>query len=137
MAFVHDLIISRRDAEMLARVLADHRRANPLESGASDALAELLHEARFVADDALPEDRIGLGSSITYAAGTARRTVALVPPALADVAAGRISVLSPIGLALVGRRSRTATEARLPDGRRLELRILKVTGMLEPLAAAA
>lgn len=135
MAHVHELIFSTRDAEALARLLAEHRRANAFEADASDALAELMMDARFVADDALPEGTVALGSRVGYAGeGGARRAVIVVEPAEADPAAGRISVLSPIGLALVGRRRGMLTEARLPNGRTLGLRLLEVSA---PLAAAA
>ena len=118
MAYVHDLVISNRDGEALARLAAGRER---------EALAELMLEARFVAEEALPEDCIALGSRVTYAevGGSATRSVTLVAPADADAAAGRISVLSPIGLALIGRRRGALTDASLPNGRRLRLRVLE------------
>jgi len=134
MAHVHELIFCNRDAEALARLLAEHRRADAFVADASDALAELTMDARFVADDALPEGTVALGSRVTYADAGATRSVVVVEPADADPAAGRISVLSPIGLALIGRRRGTLSEARLPNGRTLGLRLLEVSA---PLAAAA
>ena len=117
MAYVHDLVISNRDGEALARFAAGRER---------EALAELMLDARFVAEEALPEDCIGLGSPVTYAedGGGATRSVTLVEPAEADASAGRISVLSPIGLALLGRRRGALSDAHLPNGRRLRLRVL-------------
>src|SRR3546814_8019010 len=49
--------------------------------------------------DTLPEDAITLGSEIEYLdeASDTRRTVRLVLPAAADIEAGRISVLTPMG----------------------------------------
>ncbi|MND09628.1 nucleoside diphosphate kinase regulator [compost metagenome] len=52
-----------------------------------------------------------------------RRAVTLAVPEDANPAAGLISVLSPVGSALVGRRAGDRVEALLPDGRALELRI--------------
>ena len=127
MAYVHDLVISNRDGEALARLAAGRER---------EALADLMLDARFVADAALPEDRIGLGSRVTYAedGGSALRSITLVAPADADAAAGRISVLSPIGLALIGRRRGALTDAHLPNGRRLRLRVLETAA---PVAAVS
>jgi regulator of nucleoside diphosphate kinase len=127
MAYVHELVFSHRDREALARLAAGRER---------DALAQLMLDARFVPDEARPDDCIGLGSRVAYAEerGDAIRMVTLVAPAEADAAAGRISVLSPIGLALIGRRQGALTEARLPNGRRLRLRVLEAAA---PVAAAA
>lgn len=117
MAYVHDLVISNRDGEALARLAAGRERA---------ALAELMLDARFVEEEALPEDCIGLGSRVTYAEdGGATRSVTLVSPDEADAMAGRISVLSPIGLALIGRRRGALSDADLPNGRRIRLQVLQ------------
>lgn len=136
MAHVQDLMFSRRDAEALARLLANHRRVNPFEADGSDALADLMLEARFVSEEAFPADRIGLHSTVTYApdGDSVHRTVTLVEPAAADAAAGRISVLSPIGLALIGRRRGAVSDALLPNGRRLTLRVLDAAPALEAAA---
>ena len=127
MAYVHDLVISNRDGEALARLAA---------GGERGALADLMLDSRFVADEALPPDRMALGTRVTYAEdpGSAMRTVTLVAPADADAAAGRISVLSPIGLALIGRRRGALTDAHLPNGRHLRLRVLEAAA---PVAAVS
>ena len=119
MTHVHELVFSHRDGEALARLAAGREHA---------ALSELMLDARFVADEALPEDCIALGTRVTYAegGGSATRSVTLVAPGDADPAAGRISVLSPIGLALIGRRPGALSEAHLPNGRRLRLRVLEL-----------
>lgn len=125
MTYVHELVFSHRDGEALARLAAFREHA---------ALSELMLDARFVADEALPEDCIALGTRVTYdeGGGSAARSVTLVAPADADAAAGRISVLSPIGLALIGRRRGALTDAHLPNGRRLRLRVLEAAA---PVAA--
>ncbi|HEX7054309.1 MAG TPA: GreA/GreB family elongation factor [Burkholderiales bacterium] len=126
MAHDLELIFCNRDAAALARLR-------------SDALSELLMDARLVADDALPEDCVALGSRVTYReeGDAAPRTVTLVTPEAADAAAGRISVLSPIGLALIGRRRGASSEARLPNGRRVALRVLDTAEAAELAGAAA
>lgn len=136
MTRTNDLFISARDAEALAAMLGAHRRANPFEADASDALAELLLEARLV-PARLAADRVAMGSTVTYAeaASGARRMVTLVYPRDADAAKGRISVLSPVGLALLGRRLGAEAAAEMPNGRRLSIRILAVAG--EPVRADA
>src|SRR5689334_9219305 len=111
----HEVFISARDAEGLAAMLGTHRRAAPLESDASDALAALLMLARLVPAERLAADRVAMNSSVTYVEEPAgvRRTVTLVYPSEADSTQGRISVLSPIGLALIGRRRGELVDAVL------------------------
>ena len=69
----------------------------------SDYLHYELDRASIVPDTALPLDVVRVGSRVRYLSdrGTAR-TVTVVYPAQADVAAGRISVTSPVGAALIG-----------------------------------
>jgi regulator of nucleoside diphosphate kinase len=113
------------------------RRARPaLDALAANALAELLLEARLVAPDQLAADRIALGSKVTYeAAGHPRRSVVLVHPIEADVAAGRISVLSPIGLGLLGRAPGAVVHLATPGANVLTLRILETSRKRDALAA--
>lgn len=83
---------------------------------------------KYLDDEDRPGDRAVLGSTVSYeepAAGT-RRAITLVVPEDANPAAGRISVRSPVGSALVGRRAGDRVEAQLPNGRSLELRIASI-----------
>ena len=135
----HELFISARDAEGLAAMLRTHRRARPLESDASDELADLLVHARLMPVEKLPADRVAMNSSVTYVEEPAgvRRTVTLAYPREADPAQRRISVLSPIGLALIGRRRGEVVDALLPGRRVLEIRILDTRQHREVLRRAA
>ena len=135
----HELFISARDAEGLAAMLGTHRRMRPLESDASDELADLLAQARLVPAETLPSDRVAMNSSVTYLEEPAgvRRTVTLVYPREADPTHRRISVLSPIGLALIGRRRGEVVDALLPGRRVLEIRILDTRQHREALRRAA
>jgi regulator of nucleoside diphosphate kinase len=60
-----------------------------------------------------------------------RRTVALVRPNEAAPSHGRISVLSPVGRALLGRRSGAVVSISVPGGRALTIRVLEI----EPVPA--
>jgi regulator of nucleoside diphosphate kinase len=137
MAYVNDIVFSTRDAEALARLLANHRRSHPFEADGSDALADLMLDARFVPDEAMPDGYVGLHSRVTYAEerGTPLRAVVLVAPEDADAGMGRVSVLTPIGLALIGRRAGALTEAELPNGRTLKLRVLDAARPRAPVEA--
>jgi len=137
MTTLHELILSATEAQVLALMLGERRRASPLETGAADALADLLVEARLVPHEELPADRVAMNSRVTYEElpRGERRSVVLVHPIESDAAAGRISVLSPVGLALLGRRPGASVAAELPGERRLTLRILDTRRNPERLAA--
>jgi len=137
MTTLHELILSATEAQVLALMLGERRRASPLETAAADTLADLLVEARLVPDEELPADRVAMNSRVTYEEepGGERRSVVLVHPIESDAAAGRISVLSPVGLALLGRRPGARVAAELPGDRRLALRILDTRRAPERLAA--
>lgn len=135
----NQLIVSARDAAALARMLGRHRRAHPFEADASDDLADLLMSARLVPTDRLPADRVAMGAPVTYReepAG-AHRTVTLACPDDADASKGVVSVLSPVGLALIGRKHGALIEAALPGDRALKIRVIHSWRGHEPLRTAA
>jgi regulator of nucleoside diphosphate kinase len=81
------------------------------------------------ADEARMEpNRAAMGSVVSYEelASRTRRAVTLVPPGRADPAAGLVSVLSPVGRALLGRRAGEEVHAQLPDGRSLQLKVARI-----------
>lgn len=69
----------------------------------AEFLLDELERAHVVGDDAVPERFVRMGSTVTFRldAGPVRRAT-LVFPEDADFAAGRISVLTPVGTALIG-----------------------------------
>jgi regulator of nucleoside diphosphate kinase len=134
MANFHELIVSARDAEVLALMLGERRRG-PVE--AANALADVLLEARLVPHDELPADRIAMNSKVTYRVepGGERRSVILVHPIESDPSEGRISVLSPVGRALLGRTPGSVVVVAVPGGKELTLRVLEASRKRELRAA--
>lgn len=124
MANTNELLISARDAESLSLVLGERR--PQADSDAASALAEVLMEARLVPHEDLPADRVAMNSRVTYEEdpGGRRRTVVLVHPAQADATVGLVSVLSPIGRALLGQSAGAIIDAGASIGRALRIRIL-------------
>lgn len=100
--------------DLRPRVLIDRAYLDRLESLASsasrrtpalaDRLLEELGRADIVESASMPPNVVTLGNAITYRDETTGReqTVALVLPGEADIALGRVSVLTPIGVALLG-----------------------------------
>lgn len=105
-----------------------HMIANSLESNnavANELLNEL--ERAQVVPDAEKMDFIGLGSTATYrTTAHDQRTVTLVLPADADIARGRISIMTPVGVALLGLSAGQSIEWQTRDGRTETLTVLSV-----------
>ena len=91
---------------------ADHRQLNTLAMAGlthtpdqSDDLLYELERARVVDDAKVPDDIVRMGSTVRYRTDTGQEPqVTLVYPVDADIAQGRISVLTPVGTALIGLR---------------------------------
>lgn len=122
----NDLLVSARDAETLAPIVGDRRRTDRFEAHAADALADVLMDARLVPHDRLPADRVAINSRVTYREEPRGepRTVMLVHPSGANATEGRISVLSPVGRALLGRKPGAVSSTDVPGGRAVTIRVL-------------
>jgi len=122
---------SRLPAIVLSR--PDHQRLTVLAmaalASAPDVAEELLSElerARLVTPERLPPTAVRMGSQVTYVADGKTRTVTLVYPGEADIAAGRISIMTPVGAALIGLSEGQSITWTARDGRRHELSVIAV-----------
>lgn len=91
-------------------------------------LEQELERADIVPDDYLPGDAVRLHSRVTYRDVTAgvERTVTLAYPQEEDISQGMVSILTPIGAALVGLRAGQRIAWTSWAGTRRELEVLKV-----------
>ena len=93
----------------------------------ADELLYELERATVVPDQFLPADTVRIGSTVSFrTADGENKAVELVLPVDADIAEGRISVLTPIGTALLGLRTGQSISWRTRDGRRQALTVLQV-----------
>jgi transcription elongation GreA/GreB family factor len=83
-----------------------------------------------------PPVTIGVGSTVRCCDGDGEYTYTMVVPSEADVVAGRISVGSPVGRALLGRWSGEEVVVRTPSGLRM-LTVLSVAEDDQPLGRAS
>jgi regulator of nucleoside diphosphate kinase len=76
----------------------------------------------------LPDHAVTIGSEIDFVDERTHqmRTVELVVPALANIAEGRISILTPMGAALYGLTAGTSIDWPDLDGHERRIRILRV-----------
>jgi len=113
------------EAELIANLAVEIEDQN---SSVAALLLEEIERARLHVDGRLPKNVVSMNSTVTFVdeRSEQRRTVQVVYPREADIAAGRISILTPVGAGLIG-----VTEGKTiswPDreGRERPLRIESV-----------
>ena len=91
-------------------------------------LQKILENSRVIDTDALPKDRVCLLSRVEFTnlSTNARMKFEIVSPHEMDLEAGKISLKSPIGAALMGKKVGEIAEAQVPSGT-LRLRIESIT----------
>lgn len=112
----------------------DYKRLSDLAAGALNRIPDVAEElqsemdrAEVVSAGAVPGNVVQMGSTVEFRsdAGQQRR-VTLVFPGDADISANRISILTPIGTALVGLATGQSIRWMTRDGREHELTIVSV-----------
>lgn len=111
------LIITESDLALL-RKLRPH-----------DELQRELERAIVVSSEAVPRDVVTMNSRVLYVDETTgeRRLVKIVYPEEADASEGKVSVLAPVGAALLGLSIGQAIQWDFPDGSRRRLRVEDVS----------
>ena len=91
-------------------------------------LQKVLENSRVINPDVLPKDRVSLLSQVEFTnlSTNARMKFEIVSPHEMDLEAGKISLKSPIGAALMGKKAGEIAEAQVPSGT-LRLRIESIT----------
>lgn len=119
------IALTRADAEKLTRI-ADHATGQFAQAG--DFLAREIERAEIIdAFERLP-GLVAMGSRVTFRDDVTEqvRTVTLVYPDEADMSQSRISVLTPVGAALIGLSVNQSIEWDTVSGGRRSLTVLAV-----------
>ena len=120
-----EIHLSESDYDIIADFALRLRRSAPELS--EIAFAEI-DRAQLHSGDELPGDVVAIGSEVEFVEqgnGTVRR-VTLVLPGDADIEAGKVSIMTPVGLGLIGLRPGQTIEWPRPDGALRTLRISSV-----------
>jgi regulator of nucleoside diphosphate kinase len=94
----------------------------------ADRLLDELSRARILPAARIPADVVGIGSRVTWRDETTgqEQTATLVWPEEADIDAGRVSVLTPIGVALIGLKAGSRFQWETRGGESRNLTVLAV-----------
>ena len=81
-------------------------------------LQKVLEHSRVIDPDVLPKDRVSLLSRVEFTnlSTNTRMEFEIVSPHEMDIEAGKISLKSPIGAALMGKKIGEIAEAKVPSG---------------------
>lgn len=103
----------------------------------ADGLLEELSRARILPAARVPSDVVGLGSTVLWRDETTGRehTATLVWPEEADISVGRLSILTPVGVALLGLKAGTRFRWETRKGETRELMVLSVFSATSDKAA--
>lgn len=127
------ITMAQSDHDKLVRLADANAHNNPL---VADELLSELDRARIVPDSKLAHKIIRMGSAVTYETDSGELvSVTLVYPAEADIAQGRISILTPIGTALIGLSPGQSIDWTARDGRRHRLTVISVGSTADRLLA--
>ncbi|CAH1670138.1 Regulator of nucleoside diphosphate kinase [Hyphomicrobiales bacterium] len=123
---------------------ADHAMLSRIAAGAANTMpelaAELTHEldrARILPEGRVSTDHARIGSQIVYRDESTKRetTVTLVWPQDADIEKNRVSVMTPIGVALIGMAAERSIDWTTRSGDVKRLTVLEVREPAEEPAA--
>jgi regulator of nucleoside diphosphate kinase len=119
------VVLDAARVDLLQSLAAGVSRRDP---DLGERLMEEIARATVVPSEKMPADVVTLGSEVSFRDETTGRvqTITLVAPGQADIAAGRASVVTPIGAALLGLRTGAEIDWRTRDGETRRLRILSV-----------
>jgi regulator of nucleoside diphosphate kinase len=131
----HHITISISDYDRLLALIDSARLDWRMPAEHLNSLEGELARATLVATDELPPDVVAMQSTVWFRDLDTQEVdqYQLVYPTEADITAGRISVLAPIGTALLGYRVGDIVKWRVPLGSRR----LEITRVVQPKGSEA
>jgi regulator of nucleoside diphosphate kinase len=120
--------LTAQDHNRLRQLLAELTRQSRGVQAGVETLEEILDLARIVQAEKVPGNVVTMNSRVLFedVSTLEKGTVTIVYPADADPSSGRISVLSPVGAALLGASEGGELELPLPHGQTRRIRISNV-----------
>jgi regulator of nucleoside diphosphate kinase len=127
-------VVRTRSVPQIIVSNADYERLTDLATASLERLPEVANEllsemdrAKVVQDGSVPDNVVRMGSTVTFKSDDSNtRTFKLVYPAEESLDEHRISVMTPVGAALIGLAEGQSISWAARDGRRHELTVEKV-----------
>ena len=127
-------VVRTRSVPQIIVSNADYERLTDLATASLERLPDVANEllsemdrAKVVQDGSVPDDVVRMGSTVTFKSDDGNtRTFKLVYPVEESLDEHRISVMTPVGAALIGLAEGQSISWAARDGRRHELTVEKV-----------
>jgi regulator of nucleoside diphosphate kinase len=121
------IILTSSDYKKLFKLIQIYRESNRLKSAHLRQLAEELENAAVTDDPGLLNDVVSINSTVIFKNIDTGKSeiVTVVFPADTDPDGSRISILSPLGTALIGEQESNITDCLAPTGK-IQLRVEKI-----------
>lgn len=129
------LILAKDDYEIIMAHLRQGLSKSTYEPQNADALKQEMKKAKVVANEKVPDNIVKLNSIVRIRETGSEKTreLQLVTPDKADIKENKISILSPIGTALIGFGEGKEIEWNVPGGKKT-FQILEVTNLVKKTA---
>lgn len=123
-ATLPEILVTESDYERLDAILC----RLPTQHAVASLLRRELDRAEIVESTEVPGDVVTMNSRVVLEAPDTgeRHHITLVYPSAADFDAGRLSILAPVGAALLGLRPGQTIDWPMPDGRVRTIRVVSV-----------
>ena len=121
------IMVTDADMDRLGRLVRSLKHSLFRDQPQLESLEQTLESAEVTSSERIPRDVIRMNSSIRVLDLDTRKKqpYTLVFPDNADISTSRVSVLAPVGIALLGRSQGDVVETRVPGGAR-RLRVERV-----------
>ena len=131
-------IIGEADMEKLDRLVRGLRHSLFRDRQQLESLERILQDAEIRPQARVPRDVIGMNCTIRVLDFDTeiRQSYTLVCPESADILAGRLSVLAPLGMSVLGRRKGDVVEVHVPGGVR-KVKVEQVSPARTKIASSA
>lgn len=118
-----EIILTKTDFQKISALISTNA------SAVSESLEEELGRASLVNDDELPDNVVSMNSTVKFEdVNDGKPTVVtLVYPHEANIDENKISILTPIGSALIGLRVGQTIRWTFPNGKQKDLRVISVS----------
>ena len=116
------ILITERDYLRIRYILGR------LDSEDYENLEIEIERAKVIAEQDVPSDLVRMNTTVTFITlqDEKKSTLTLVYPEDANIAEGKISILAPLGSALIGLRVNQEINWMFPDGKTKTIKILEV-----------
>lgn len=112
------LVVEKKEYELIKKMTLNETNAN--DHGQKVSIGKLITElksAKFLPSKEMPIDTVRLNSTVTFIiADLFKKRFKIVAPEHSDVTKNKLSILSPMGLALFGYSENDVVEWQFPSG---------------------